>query len=66
MANVDKAFGLRPYKGLNVGSAVQEANKYNISTSGYDTSIFIMLLLTARPPLRITIQLIQRHLEAGK
>ena len=40
MANVDKAFGLRPYKGLNVGSAVQEANKYDISTSGYGTSIF--------------------------
>ena len=40
MANVDKAFGLRPYKGLNVGSAVQEANKYNINTSGYGTSIF--------------------------
>jgi len=40
MANVDKAFGLRPYKGLNVGSAVQEANKYNINPSGYGTSIF--------------------------
>ena len=40
MANVDKAFGLRPYKGLNVGSAVQEANKYSINPSGYDTSIF--------------------------
>ena len=40
MANVDKAFGLRPYKGLNVGSAVQEANKYNIAPAGYDTSIF--------------------------
>ena len=34
MANVDKAFGLKPYKGLNVGSAVQEANKYNINPSG--------------------------------
>ena len=40
MANVDKAFGLRPYKGLNVGSAVQEANKYSINPSGYDTNIF--------------------------
>lgn len=40
MANVDKAFGLKPYKGLNVGSAVQEANKYNINPSGYGTSIF--------------------------
>ena len=40
MANVDKAFGLRPYKGLNVGSAVQEANKYNVNPSGYGTSIF--------------------------
>ena len=40
MANVDKAFGLRPYKGLNVGSAVQEANKYSIDPSGYGTSIF--------------------------
>ncbi len=40
MANVDKAFGLRPYKGLNVASAVQEANKYNIVTTGYGTSIF--------------------------
>jgi len=40
MANVDKAFGLRPYKGLNVGSAVQEANKYNIAPAGYNTNIF--------------------------
>ena len=40
MANVDKAFGLRRYKGLNVGSAVQEANKYNIAPAGYNTSIF--------------------------
>ena len=40
MANVDKAFGLAPYKGLNVGSAVQQANKYNIDPSGYGTSIF--------------------------
>ena len=37
MANVDKAFGLRPYKGA--GWPVQQANKYNINTSGYDTSI---------------------------
>ena len=40
MANVDKAFGLRPYKGLNVGSAVQEVNKYNIAPAGYNTNIF--------------------------
>ena len=40
MANVDKAFGLAPYKGLNVASAVQQANKYNIVTTGYGTSIF--------------------------
>ena len=40
MANVDKAFGLRPYKGLNVGSAVQQANKYSIDPSGYGTAIF--------------------------
>jgi len=39
MANVDKAFGLRPYKGA--GWPVQQANKYNISpSSGYGTSIF--------------------------
>ena len=38
MANVDKAFGLRPYKGA--GWPVQQANKYNINTSGYDTSIY--------------------------
>ena len=39
MANVDKAFGLRPYKGA--GWPVQQANKYNISpASGYGTSIF--------------------------
>ena len=40
MANVDKAFGLAPYKGVNVASAVQQANKYNIVTTGYGTSIF--------------------------
>lgn len=40
MANVDKAFGLRPYKGLNVGSAVQQANKYSIDPSGYGTAIY--------------------------
>jgi hypothetical protein len=40
MANVDKAFGLNPYKGLNVGSAVQQANKYSIDPSGYGTSIY--------------------------
>ena len=39
MANVDKAFGLRPYKGA--GWPVQQANKYNISpSSGYATSIY--------------------------
>ena len=38
MANVDKAFGLRPYKGA--GWPVQQANKYNINTSGYSTSIY--------------------------
>jgi hypothetical protein len=39
MANVDKAFGLRPYKGA--GWPVQQANKYNISpSSGYGTSIY--------------------------
>jgi len=38
MANVDKAFGLRPYKGA--GWPVQQANKYNINPSSYDTSIF--------------------------
>ena len=39
MANVDKAFGLRPYKGA--GWPVQQANKYNISpASGYGTSSF--------------------------
>jgi len=40
MANVDKAFGLSPYKGLNVGSAVQQANKYSINPSGYGTAIY--------------------------
>ena len=40
MANVDKAFGLSPYKGLNAGSSVQIVNKYNIDPSGYGTSIF--------------------------
>ena len=40
MANVDKAFGLNPYKGLNVGSAVQQANKYSIDPSGYGTAIY--------------------------
>jgi hypothetical protein len=38
MANVDKAFGLRPYKGA--GWPVQQANKYNINPSGYDTNLF--------------------------
>ena len=38
MANVDKAFGLRPYKGA--GWPVQQANKYNINPSSYDTSIY--------------------------
>ncbi len=52
MANVDKAFGLRPYKGA--GWPVQQVNKYNI----------VMLLLTELLPLRITIQPLQRHLEA--
>ena len=40
MANVDKAFGLNPYKGTSAGSSVQIVNKYNISTSGYGTSIY--------------------------
>ena len=40
MANVDKAFGLNPYKGNSAGSSVQIVNKYNISTSGYGTSIY--------------------------
>ena len=40
MANVDKAFGLRPYKGLNVGSSVGQLNKYSIDPSGYGTSIY--------------------------
>jgi len=40
MANVDKAFGLSPYKGLNAGSSVQIVNKYNFDPSGYGTSIF--------------------------
>jgi hypothetical protein len=38
MANVDKAFGLVPYKGA--GWPVQQVNKYNIVTTGYGTSIF--------------------------
>jgi len=38
MANVDKAFGLRPYKGA--GWPVQQANKYSINPSSYDTSIY--------------------------
>jgi hypothetical protein len=40
MANVDKAFGLNPYKGNSAGSSVQIVNKYNINTSGYGTSIY--------------------------
>ena len=40
MANVDKAFGLAPYKGFNVASAVGQVQKYNIATGGYGTSIF--------------------------
>ena len=40
MANVDKAFGLNPYKGTSAGSSVQIVNKYNISTAGYGTSIY--------------------------
>ena len=40
MANVDKAFGLNPYKGNSAGSSVQIVNKYNISTAGYGTSIY--------------------------
>jgi len=40
MANVDKAFGLNPYKGNSAGSSVQIVNKYNIVTTGYGTSIF--------------------------
>ncbi len=40
MANVDKAFGLNPYKGVSAGSSVQIVNKYNISTAGYGTSIY--------------------------
>ena len=38
MANVDKAFGLRPYKGA--GWPVQQANKYNINPSSYDTNLY--------------------------
>ena len=38
MANVDKAFGLRPYKGA--GWPVQQAAKYLINPSGYGTSIY--------------------------
>jgi len=40
MANVDKAFGLAPYKGLNAGSSVQIVNKYNFDPSGYGTAVF--------------------------
>ena len=40
MANVDKAFGLNPYKGNSAGSSVQIVNKYNINTAGYGTSIY--------------------------
>ena len=40
MANVDKAFGLSPYKGLNAGSSVQIVNKYNFDPSGYGTAVF--------------------------
>ena len=40
MANVDKAFGLNPYKGNSAGSSVQIVNKYNIVTTGYGTSIY--------------------------
>ena len=50
MANVDKAFGLRPYKGA--GWPVQQANKYNINTSGYDTSIYQGCLLYTSPSPR--------------
>jgi len=59
MANVDKAFGLRPYKGLNVGSAVQEANKYSIDPSGYGTSIFQGDWLYSQADILIEQQLLQ-------
>ena len=40
MANVDKAFGLNPYKGNSAGSSVQIVNTYLINPSGYGTSIY--------------------------
>ena len=39
MANVDAAFGLRPYKGLNPASAVPSANKYLINPNNNPINI---------------------------
>ena len=40
MANVDSAFGLRPYGGLSPSNATMQSRKYLINPSGYGTTIF--------------------------
>ena len=40
MANVDSAFGLKPYGGLSPSNAYMQSRKYLINPSGYGTTIF--------------------------
>ena len=40
MANVDSAFGLKPYGGLSPSNAYMQSTKYLINPSGYGTTIF--------------------------
>ena len=40
MANVDSAFGLKPYEGLSPSGAIPHARKYLINPSGYGTTIY--------------------------
>ena len=40
MANVDSAFGLKPYEGLSPSGAIPQARKYLINPSGYGTTIY--------------------------
>lgn len=40
MANVDSAFGLKPYEGLSPSGAIPQARKYLINPSGYSSNIY--------------------------
>jgi len=40
MANVDSAFGLKPYEGLSPSGAIPQARKYLINPSDYGTTIY--------------------------